>query len=49
MTVEIKINEKDYKWIKDHCSKKYEVADIVHELIQFWEQCQNNESIEIEL
>ncbi len=44
MTSGIRINDEDYTWLLDHRdSKRKGIADVVHELIAFWEQCQNEE------
>jgi len=40
--VNIRVSKVDRDWLLDHRdSKRKGIADVVHEIIEFWEQCQN--------
>lgn len=43
MTAGVRLHDDDHTWLMDHRdSKKKGVADVVHELIEFWGQHQND-------
>jgi hypothetical protein len=38
----VRINDDDYAWLMKHRDDKLKgLADVLHEIIVFWEQCQN--------
>ena len=41
-TISVRIYQSDRDWLMDHRdSKRKGIADVLHEIIGFWEQCQN--------
>ncbi len=43
MTTGVRIDDDLYTWLMDHRdSKRKFVSDVIRELKEFWEQCQNN-------
>lgn len=45
MTQCVRIYEPDHKWLLDHRdSKRKGLANVVYEVIEFWQMCQNEDT-----
>jgi len=44
MSVSVRIDNDLHEWLMDHRdSKRKGISDVIRELKEFWEQCQNDE------